>query len=101
MPIQDRYNHPGSEQRLRPRHRIAHDLGATANQVVLAWHLAGIRSPLHYVPGSHSAPADALPARRAAMLPVFSASSAAQVDEAVGAVDLTLPPEHLAALDTP
>ncbi|WP_217428238.1 aldo/keto reductase [Microlunatus speluncae] len=101
MPIQDCYNHPGSEQRLRRAHQIAHELGATVNQVVMAWHLAGVRSSLHYVPGSHSSPADALPARRAAMIPVFSASSAAQVDEAVGAVTLDLPPDHLSALDTP
>lgn len=101
LPIYDCYNHPGSERRLRLAHRIAHELGATANQVVLAWHLAGVRSSLHYVPGgSTNAKAD-LPARRAVMVPVFSASSVAQLDEAIGAVDLKLDDEHLAALDTP
>ncbi|MFC7625103.1 aldo/keto reductase [Microlunatus sp. GCM10028923] len=101
MPIYEPYDHPDSERRLRLAHRIAHELGATANQVVLAWHLAGVRSTLHYVPGSSQDAKADLPARRAAMIPVFSASSVAQLDEALGAVDLKLGDEHLAALDTP
>jgi aryl-alcohol dehydrogenase-like predicted oxidoreductase len=69
--------------------------------VVLAWHLAGVRSSLHYFPGSSTNAAADLPARRAAMVPVFSASSVAQLDEAIAAVDLKLDDDHLAELDTP
>lgn len=101
LPIQDCYNHPGSERRLRLAHRIAHELGATANQVVLAWHLAGVRSTLNYLPGSSQEAGTDLPDHRASMLPVFSASSPAQLDEAIGALDLKLGDEHLVALDTP
>lgn len=99
LPFRDQYAHPGSEQRLRLVHAIAHDLDGTANQVALAWHLAGPRHELQYPGGSATEERSALPVRRASMIPIFGASSVEQVDEAVGALDLTLTEEQLAELD--
>ncbi|RCK68707.1 aldo/keto reductase [Desertihabitans brevis] len=99
MDFRDPYDHPGSHDRLRLVHRIAHDLGATANQVVLAWHLAGPRRRLALAAGSSSTPEDQLPVLRAAMLPVIGASSVEQLEEALGAVEVHLDEEQLAALD--
>lgn len=99
MPIADPYDHPGSERRLRAAHQIAHALGATANQVVLAWHLVGPRSDVTYPAGSFDHTAVELPARRAAVIPVIGASRPAQLDEALGALKVELSAEDLARLD--
>jgi aryl-alcohol dehydrogenase-like predicted oxidoreductase len=99
MDFGEKYQHPGSHQRLRLVHEIAHDLGATANQVALAWHLAGPRSNVQYQPGHATTAAADLPVRRAAMIPVFGASSVTQLDEALGALDLKLTDEQLDLLD--
>ena len=101
MEIQQPYRHPGSERRLRMVHQIAHEHGATANQVALAWHLVGPRSNLSYQPGHQQTSPEDLPIRRAPMVPVFGASSTAQLDEAIGALDLKLTEEQLDRLDQP
>jgi aryl-alcohol dehydrogenase-like predicted oxidoreductase len=98
LPLRDSYDHPGSERRLRTGHQIAHRHGATANQVVLAWHLVGPRSEITYPAGSVSRPAAELPTRRAAMIPVIGARSVAQLEEALGALELELTAEDLAEL---
>lgn len=97
--FRDSYDHPGSYRRLQLAHRIAHDHGATVNQVVLAWHLSNPRSNVVEKAGSSTKPLADLPDRRARMLPIFGASSVEQADEALGTFDLKLTEEDLAALD--
>ncbi|HEY9291946.1 MAG TPA: aldo/keto reductase [Microlunatus sp.] len=99
MELRSYYDHPGSPDRLRLVHRIAHDLGATANQVIMAWHLAGPKSNFTYRDGSSTHALDDLAPRRAAMLPIFGASSVAQLDEALGTLDVKLTDDQLALLD--
>ncbi|MBO0810926.1 MAG: aldo/keto reductase [Microlunatus sp.] len=99
MPFRDSYDHPGSHHRLQVVHRIAHDHGGTANQVAMAWHLSNPRSNVVYRPGSSTTALAELPDRRATMLPIFGASSIAQVDEALGTLDLKLTEDELAELD--
>ncbi len=99
VPFRPAYDHPGSQDRLRLVHRIAHELGATAIQVALAWHLAGPTSQMQLPAGSSTADRSALPARRVAMIPVIGASSVAQLEESLGALDVVLSDEHRAALD--
>jgi len=76
-PLWEGYDHPTSRARLATLHDVARDLGATAHQVALAWLLGG------------QAPA----------LPIVGASSVAQLDEALGAVDLVLDGDVRARLD--
>jgi len=99
LPLGARYDHPGSERRLRTAHQIAHAHRATANQVVLAWHLAGPRSLVTYPAGSATRSTDQLPIRRAAVIPVIGARSIAQLEEALGSLALRLSPDDLAILD--
>lgn len=99
MPLRDSYAHPDSHRRLGLAHRIAHDHGATVNQVTLAWHLSDPRSSVVERAGSSTTALADLPDRRARMLPVFGASSVDQVDEAVGTFDLKLSEKDLADLD--
>ena len=99
MPLPDPYDHPGSERRLRTAHRIAHAHDATANQVVLAWHLAGPRSRIVYTAGSANHSLGELPARRAAIIPVIGARTVAQLEEALGALEIELTIDELADLD--
>ncbi|GAB3250799.1 aldo/keto reductase [Kineosporia babensis] len=99
MPLPDPYDHPGSLDRLRMAHRIAHELGVTANQVTLAWHLAGPASRIERPAGSDVAALSELPVRRASVIPLVGASSVAQLDESLGALTVELSPEHLALLD--
>lgn len=71
------YDHSGTPARLAVLHEVARETGATANQVVLAWQLGGT-------------------------LPIISlagASSVAQLEENLAAVDLELTPEQRARLD--
>lgn len=71
------YDHPGTPARLAVLHEVARETGATANQVVLAWQSGGT-------------------------LPIISlagASSVAQLEENLAAVDLELTPEQRARLD--
>ena len=71
------YDHPGSRSRLRALDQVVKETGATANQVVLAWLIGG-----------------ELP-----IVPLIGASSVAQLDESLAAVDLELSAEHRRLLD--
>jgi len=71
------YDHPGTPARLAALRAVAAEVGATANQVVLAWLIGGD-----------------LP-----MIPLVGASSVAQLDESLAAVDLELTAEQRARLD--
>jgi aryl-alcohol dehydrogenase-like predicted oxidoreductase len=71
------FGHPGTPARLTALREVAKDAGATANQVVLAW-LIGAEIP---------------------MIPLVGASSVAQLDESLAAVDLDLTAEQRARLD--
>lgn len=99
MPIAELYDHPGSYDRLRRVHRVAHELGATATQVVLAWHRIGVEAPVTYPAGS-STTSD-LPDRRARLVPIFGCSSVEQLNEALGSLDIDLSDSQLELLDTP
>jgi aryl-alcohol dehydrogenase-like predicted oxidoreductase len=71
------YDHPGTQVRLRALDQVVRETGATANQVVLAWLIGG-----------------ELP-----VVPLIGASSVAQLDESLAAVDLQLSAEHRQLLD--
>ena len=71
------YDHPGTPARLTVLHEITRETGATANQVVLAWELGGD-----------------LP-----IIPLAGASTLAQLEENLAAVDLDLTAEQRARLD--
>ena len=76
-PLWDGFDHPTTHERLRVLREVAAEVGATPNQVVLAWLLGGD------VP----------------VVPIVGASSVAQLDELLGAADLDLDPELRARLD--
>jgi len=76
-PFYDGADHAGSRERVAVLRAVAAELGATPNQVALAWLLGG----------EHP------------VIPVFGASSVAQLDEALGAVDLVLDDDVRARLD--
>src|SRR5215813_12004014 len=71
------YDHPGTRTRLEALDQVVKETGATANQVVLAWLMGGD-----------------LP-----VVPLVGASSVAQLDESLGAVDLQLSAEQRQLLD--
>ncbi|MFI1562744.1 aldo/keto reductase [Streptomyces sp. NPDC020490] len=71
------YDHPGTPARLAALREVARETGATPNQVVLAWQLGGD-----------------LP-----VVPLVGASSVAQIEESLAAVDLELTPDQRARLD--
>jgi aryl-alcohol dehydrogenase-like predicted oxidoreductase len=72
------YDHPGTRARLEALELVVKETGATANQVVLAWLMGG-----------------ELP-----VVPLIGASSVAQLDESLAAVDLRLSAEQRRLLDT-
>jgi aryl-alcohol dehydrogenase-like predicted oxidoreductase len=76
-PLGVAFDHVGTPVRLAALREVAADVGATVNQVVLAW-LIGGETP---------------------MIPLIGASSVAQLDESLAAVDLELTPEQRARLD--
>ncbi|MBN6192299.1 aldo/keto reductase [Aneurinibacillus sp. BA2021] len=76
-PLWGGVDHPSSHVRRALLHEVAAELGATANQVALAW-LLGAEVPV---------------------IPVVGVSSVAQLDEALGAADLVLDAEVRARLD--
>jgi aryl-alcohol dehydrogenase-like predicted oxidoreductase len=76
-PLEPDLEHPGTPVRLTALNEVAKEVGATPNQVVLAWLIGG------EVP----------------VIPLISASSVAQLDESLAAVDLELTPEQRAKLD--
>ncbi len=71
------FDHPGTAARLAALREVAKDASATVNQVVLAWLIGG------QVP----------------MIPLVGASSLAQLDESLAAVDLELTSEQRTRLD--
>ncbi len=75
-PLWPGYEHPTTRHRIQALHDVARELGATPNQVALAWLLGG-PTPV---------------------IPVVGASSVAQLDEALGAADLVLDDELHARL---
>ena len=70
-------DHPTTHARVRLLHEVARDLGATPNQVALAW-LLGAEVPV---------------------IPVVGASSVAQLEETLGAAELDLDPSVRERLD--
>jgi aryl-alcohol dehydrogenase-like predicted oxidoreductase len=71
------YDHPGTRARLGALDQVVTETGATANQVVLAW-LIGSELPV---------------------VPLIGASSVAQLDESLAAVDLQLSGQQRQLLD--
>ncbi|MFJ4681920.1 aldo/keto reductase [Streptomyces sp. NPDC088789] len=76
-PVPSDYDHPGTPARLAVLREVARESGATLNQTVLAWQIAA-----------------ELP-----VLPLAGASSLAQLEENLAAVDLELTQEQRARLD--
>ncbi|KAB1978971.1 aldo/keto reductase [Streptomyces triticiradicis] len=76
-PLPPDYDHPGNTARLAVLRDVAKETGATLNQVVLAWQIGG-----------------ELP-----VIPLAGASSVAQLEENLAAVDLELTPDQRARLD--
>ena len=77
-PLDEEFDHPGTSARPAALQEVAEDAGATVNQVVLAW-LIGAEIP---------------------MIPLVGASSVAQLDESLAAVNLELTAEQRTRLDT-
>ncbi|MFJ3586822.1 aldo/keto reductase [Streptomyces sp. NPDC090127] len=77
-PLGAGFEHAGTEPRLKAVREVAAETGATVNQVVLAWLMGGD------IP----------------VLPLVGASSVAQLDENLGAVELELTEEQRAKLDS-
>jgi aryl-alcohol dehydrogenase-like predicted oxidoreductase len=76
-PLGPEFDHPGTRARQAALRTVAEETGATVNQVVLAWLIGG------EVP----------------VVPLVGASSVAQLDESLAAVDLELTAEQRAMLD--
>ncbi|MFE0677750.1 aldo/keto reductase [Streptomyces sp. NPDC058867] len=76
-PLASDYDHPGSPARLKVLREVAREADATVNQVVLAWQIG---APLP-------------------VIPLAGASSVAQLEENLAAVDLELTAEQRARLD--
>ncbi|MFF3348287.1 aldo/keto reductase [Streptomyces sp. NPDC002779] len=76
-PLPGDYDHPGTPARLQVLREVARETGATVNQVVLAWQIGGD-----------------LP-----LIPLAGASSVAQLEENLAALDLELTGEQRARLD--
>jgi aryl-alcohol dehydrogenase-like predicted oxidoreductase len=76
-PLPPDYDHPGTPARLAVLREVARETGATPNQVVLAWQMGG-----------------ELP-----IIPLVGASSVAQLEENLAAVDLELTAEQRARLN--
>lgn len=76
-PLGPEFDHPGTPVRQAALRAVAEETGATVNQVVLAWLIGGD------IP----------------FVPLVGASSVAQLDESLAAVDLELTAEQRAVLD--
>lgn len=76
-PLRASYDHPGTTARLAALREVAADVDATPNQVVLSWLIGGD------IP----------------VIPLVGASSVAQLDESLAAVDLELTADQRARLD--
>ncbi|MFI7005371.1 aldo/keto reductase [Streptomyces sp. NPDC050145] len=77
-PLGPGFEHAGTQPRLKAVREVAAQTGASVNQVVLSWLMGG-----------------AIP-----VLPLIGASSVAQLDENLGAVELELTAEQRAKLDS-
>lgn len=77
--LPEAYQHPGTTRRLAALDAVAAELGATRNQVVLAW-LAGGDPPV---------------------TPIVGVSTTAQLEEALGGVSLVLTDSQRRRLDAP
>ena len=73
--IPEIYDHPGTQRRLAALREVAGELGATPNQVVLAWLIGG------------------------GVVPIVGVSTMEQLDEAIGGARLTLDDSQRARLD--
>ncbi len=76
-PVPSPYRGPDTDARISVLHEVAGELGANANQVVLAW-------MMH---------------RQPPLLPVFSARNPQQMKENLGALDIVLSAEQMERLD--
>jgi aryl-alcohol dehydrogenase-like predicted oxidoreductase len=76
-PLGPDFDHPGTSARLAALRAVAEETGATVNQVVLAWLMGG------EIP----------------VIPLVGASSVAQLEESLAAVDLELTPAQRARLN--
>jgi len=76
-PLDAGFEHAGTPARLAALHQVADETGATPNQVVLSWLIGG------EIP----------------VIPLVGASSVAQLEESLAAVDLELTGEQRAKLD--
>ncbi|GAA2364100.1 aldo/keto reductase [Nonomuraea africana] len=76
-PVPETYDHPGTTRRLAVLREVAGELGATPNQVVLAWLLAQD------------------------MVPIVGVTTMAQLEEAIGAAGIKLDETLMARLDEP
>jgi aryl-alcohol dehydrogenase-like predicted oxidoreductase len=76
-PFPEAYDHPGTTRRLALLGEVAEELGATRNQVVLAWLAGG----------------------KPAITPVVGVSSAEQLDEAIAGVSIVLTGDQRQRLD--
>ncbi|GII85488.1 oxidoreductase [Sphaerisporangium siamense] len=76
-PIPAQYDHPGTTRRLAALREVAGEIGATPNQVVIAWLLAQD------------------------IVPIVGVSSLAQLDEMLGAREVKLDEHLLGRLDEP
>jgi aryl-alcohol dehydrogenase-like predicted oxidoreductase len=76
-PLEHDYEHPGTPIRMAAVREVAKETGATVNQVVLAWLIGGD------IP----------------VVPITGASSVAQLNESLEAVDLVLTEDQRAKLD--
>ncbi|GAA5059251.1 aryl-alcohol dehydrogenase-like predicted oxidoreductase [Thermocatellispora tengchongensis] len=76
-PIQEIFDHPGTTRRMAVLREVAGELGATPNQVVLAWLIGG--DP--------------------AIVPIVGVSTLEQLEEMIAAADLKLEEDQRARLD--
>jgi aryl-alcohol dehydrogenase-like predicted oxidoreductase len=77
-PFAAEFDHPGTPRRLEVLRQVAAETGGTVNQVVLAWLIGG----------------------QPAVIPLVGASSVAQLDESLAAVDLELTDDQRVRLDS-
>ncbi|MEU4769174.1 aldo/keto reductase [Actinosynnema sp. NPDC023794] len=75
-PLGEEYDHPGTTRRLKVLHEVAAELGATVNQVVLAWLM------------------------RQDIIPLVGATSVAQVEETLGALEVELDDDQVDRMDS-
>jgi len=75
--IQPIYDHPGTTERLAVLHEVARELGATVNQVVLAWMATD------------------------GVVPIVGVSTPEQLEEAIGSAEVVLDEETTARLNAP